>query len=96
MEPVPTHGDYPKYARSGTKPVVRARHIIDRGDVSDRPCAACVALGQACYRWEGTFSKCAYCTSKDRKRELCRLPGQEEEEEEGKVAAPGRRKRRKM
>ena len=26
---------------------------------------------------EGTFSKCAYCTSKDKKRELCHLPGQE-------------------
>lgn len=93
MEPIQTHEDYPKYARSETKPVVRARHIIDRGVISDRPCSTCVDLGQDCYRWEGTFSKCAYCTSKDKKKELCHLPGQE-------VAAAAssqeRRKRRKM
>ena len=91
MEPIQTRDHYPKYARSATKPVVRARHIIDQGAVSDHPCSVCVDLGQDCYRWEaGNFSKCAYCTSKDKKRELCHLPGRE--------APPGpeRRKRRRM
>ena len=90
MEPIKTHEDYPKYARSETKPVVRARHIVDQGDISDHPCTACVELEQDCYRWEGTFSKCAYCTSKDKKREFCHLPGQEAS------SVPERRKRRKM
>ncbi|KAF6227102.1 hypothetical protein HO133_008543 [Letharia lupina] len=90
MEPIKTHEDYPKYARSETKPVVRARHIVDQGDISDHPCTACVELEQDCYRWEGTFSKCAYCTSKDKKREFCHLPGQEAS------SVPERRKRRKI
>ena len=90
MDPIETHEDYPKYARSTTKPVVRARHIIDRGVISRQPCSTCVELGQDCYRLESTFSKCAYCTSKDRKRELCHLPGQEAS------SSPERRKRRKM
>ena len=89
MNPIATHDGYPRYARSETKPVVRARHIIDMGAVSDRPCSACVELGQDCYRWEeGRFGKCAYCTSKDRKKELCCLPGLEAEAPEG----PKRRK----
>lgn len=90
MEPIQTHDDYPKYARSETKPVVRARQIIDQGAISDQPCSACVDLEQDCYRWEGNFSKCAYCTSKDKNREFCHLPGQEAS------PAPERRKRRKI
>lgn len=90
MEPIQTHDDYPKYARSETKPVIRARNIIDQGVISDQPCSACVELEQDCYRWEGTFSKCAYCTSKDKNREFCHLPGQEAS------PAPEKRKRRKL
>ncbi len=90
MEPIQSHAEYPKYARSETKPVVRARHIIDQQIIRDRPCSNCVELKQDCYRWEGTFSKCAYCTAKDKNKEQCHLPGQ--------VASPGpeRRKRRKI
>lgn len=89
MEPIESHEDYPKYARSATKPVARARQIIDNGIISDHPCSTCVDLKQDCYRWEGTFSKCAYCTGKDKKKEFCHLPGQEALQQE-------RRKRRKM
>lgn len=90
MERIQSHDEYPKYARSETKPVVRARNIIDQGLISDKPCTVCMELGQDCYRWEGTFSKCAYCTSKDKKRELCHVPQQEV------LPAPEKRKRRKM
>ena len=90
MQPIATREEYPKYARSGTMPVVRARQIIDQGVISDHPCSTCVELKQDCYRWEGTFSKCAYCTSKDRKRELCHVTGQEA------LPAQARRKRRKI
>lgn len=90
MEPIQRHEEYPKYARSNTKPVIRARNIIDQGHISDTPCSVCVDLDIDCYRWEGSFSKCAYCTSKDKKRELCHLPGQDAS------ALSERRKRRKM
>ena len=37
MEPIKTHEEYPKYARSETKPVIRARLIIDNGVISNHP-----------------------------------------------------------
>ena len=91
MEPIQTHEEYPTYARSNTKPVVRSRHIIDNGAISKHPCSTCLELEQDCFRWEGAYGKCAYCTSKDKRQELCHLPGQE--------ASPSperRRKRRKI
>ena len=92
MQPIQTYSNYPRYARSETKPVIRARQIIDHGIISEHPCSTCVELGENCYRWEGTFSKCAYCTSKDRRKDMCHLPGQEVRVE----AVAERRKRRKM
>ena len=90
MEAITSNENYPKYARSDTKPVVRARQIIDKGHISDQPCSCCVDLKQHCYRFEESFSKCAYCTSKDKKKEFCHLPGREGS------PAPERRKRRKI
>ena len=90
MEPIQSYEDYPKYARSETKPGIRARTIIDEGIISDNPCSKCLEQGLDCYRLETKFTRCAYCTAKDRKKEFCHSPGQEA------APAPERRKRRKI